>query len=135
MSEWVEKPWGKFRVRHSAPLLHVVEAHAGAGGSCSVHYHRKKKNIFFLSKGKMQVETLQVTRTPHGKESTFNVHILVPGKFFCVEAMVPHRFTALEDCDFVEIDSPSQPVGIWELSVTQEDIVRFESFEEALKHC
>lgn len=137
MSEWVEKPWGRFRFVHKSDSLHVVEAEAGAGGRSSVHVHTYKTNAFYVSRGKLKVESLKV----HGSllcgdatlASEMQTFVVEAGKSVTVPPGVYHRFTAIEDSTFVEVYTPNMSSSPDDRKVDEDDIWRYESFEEVIR--
>lgn len=102
MSEWIQKPWGRTRPLSIDDSLHVWECEAVAGGFCSIHKHRHKRNIFVVIDGDLVVEFF-------GPASFAKLYAQLPDKTTnaIVEAGELHRFVARERSRFLEIYLPA----------------------------
>lgn len=63
------------------------------GFRCSIHYHKKKDETFYVLKGKVLLEL--------GKERK----ILAPGDVVVIEREMKHRFTGLENSKIIEFST------------------------------
>ncbi len=137
MNEWIAKPWGKYRVVHQSDSLHVVEAEAGAGGRSSVHVHNSKANTFYVSRGRLKIETCkQGGFSVNGDAqlaATMELFIVTAGQTVIIPPGIYHQFTAMEDSAFVEVYTPDMLAAPGDRKVIEDDIVRFKSFEEVIR--
>ena len=67
-----------------------------AGGYCSEHRHHKKSNLFFLIAGRLEIKIWR-------ERNQIDITILGPGQMSEVPPGFYHKFTALEDCECIEI--------------------------------
>ncbi len=63
------------------------------GFRCSMHYHKNKDETFYISKGKVLMET-------NNKKQ-----IMLPGNSILIEPNTKHRFTGLEDSEIMEFST------------------------------
>ena len=63
------------------------------GFRCSIHYHKKKDETFYIIKGKVLMET-------DGKKQT-----MLPGDSIHITPMLKHRFTGLENSEIMEFST------------------------------
>ena len=95
----VEKPWGyelwwALTDKYVGKILHINEGHC-----LSYQYHERKDETIFVHSGKMQVE---IELDGEGKKE-FNME---PGSSIRIKPFTKHRFTALSDCDVLEVSTP-----------------------------
>ena len=104
----VEKPWGyelwwAHTDKYVGKILHVNE------GEClSYQYHVKKDETIFVLSGKMRLEI-----EAEGEEK--NEVDMSPGESLRITPYTKHRFTALSECELLEVSTPEV-----------EDVVRLE---------
>lgn len=88
----VQKVWGEEQIivnkRYCGKILTLMEQHR-----CSMHYHKKKDETFFVISGLVLLEI--------GKE----ILLLHPGYSVGVKPGVPHRFTGLGWSKIVEFST------------------------------
>lgn len=106
-----DKVWGK-----TAEIMHNKEIslhhlHFMAGGRCSIHYHKHRRNEFYVTKGKVLIETW----CKNGGSHT----VVSPGERFSVDIGFKHRFSALSDGEMYEIYYP-----VYGMECLRDDIVR-----------
>ncbi|NUQ65975.1 MAG: cupin domain-containing protein [Pirellulales bacterium] len=89
------KRWGFSLPLFQNDEIEVVWIRAWRGGYSSRHYHRKKDNVFLVTKGRLLI----VSYGPQGPMK----EILEPGAVLSVPAGVDHRFVALDDAVAYEI--------------------------------
>lgn len=92
----VKKVWGKEvwianELEYCGKLLYVNK-----GASGSLHYHPKKKETFYLLKGRIDLE--------YGFDTRFKMPRLWPAPI-TVPAGKPHRFTAILDSIILEVST------------------------------
>lgn len=63
------------------------------GYRCSMHYHKKKDETFYIIKGKVLMETNGDKR------------IMLPGDSIHINPNLKHRFTGLEDSEIIEFST------------------------------
>ena len=90
----VDKVWGKEYwiindQDHCGKIMILHKQHR-----CSVHYHKDKKETFFVISGKMMLEM-------DGEKSIF----LSEGDHITINPYMKHRFTGITDCEFIEFSS------------------------------
>ena len=104
--EIVKKVWGEEQIivnqKYCGKILIITEQHR-----CSMHYHRKKDETFFVISGMVLLEI--------GKE-VFTLH---PGYSFRVKPGVPHRFTGLEWSRMVEFSSHHEDGDSYRTTVSE----------------
>ncbi len=117
----VPKGWGYEKIfvnneDYCGKLLHFV-----AGYRCSVHYHRKKHETFYLHKGSMEVyyhedadaleALLKKTKThPEAKVYDFmEKFVLTQGMTFEVPVGRVHQMVALTDSELFEFSTQDSP--------------------------
>jgi len=96
--DYEDKVWGK-----TAEIIHNKEISIHhlkllAGGRCSIHYHKQRENVFYVTRGKVLVETWELNL---GQQKV--VHA---GERFVVPTRVVHRFSALCDGTMYEVYYP-----------------------------
>lgn len=63
------------------------------GFRCSIHYHKKKDETFYIIKGKILMETDKEKR------------IMLPGYSILITPYTKHRFTGLENSEIIEFST------------------------------
>lgn len=79
------------------------------GGYCSNHFHRHKRNWFYILTGKLKISL--------GLSGIGGV-ILGPAESYCIPIDLTHNFEALEEVVCIEISS--------QVDISEDDIVRFD---------
>jgi mannose-6-phosphate isomerase-like protein (cupin superfamily) len=85
--EWGEERWIVNRDYCGKLLL------LRRGWRCSLHYHVKKDEVFYLTRGRVLLEVGGVE------------HVMVPGDHHHIPPSTPHRFSGLEDSEIVEFST------------------------------
>lgn len=80
-----------------------------ANYQCSLHYHLKKRETFFVMQGVVRLEQRDVRGVPI-------VEFLVAGEQRTIEPKTPHRFSSLNAATILEISTTH----------SDEDVVRIE---------
>lgn len=110
MLQTVKKLWGYedwiVNEEYCAKILTILP-----GFACSLHYHPKKKETFFVLFGQVRLEQIDVRGTRFEE-------ILKSGDTRTIMPKTPHRFSSAND----------SPATIWESSTHHEDtdVVRIE---------
>ncbi|MBL8693527.1 MAG: cupin domain-containing protein [Planctomycetes bacterium] len=69
------------------------------GKRCSMHFHVKKTETFYVSKGKVQMELIH---HPSKETETF---VMEPGDSCEIYPLLRHRFTGIEDAEIFEFST------------------------------
>lgn len=113
------KGWGSEKWIHNDEDYCGKELILFEGKKCSIHYHRIKKETFFVVEGKMLVELydrpfvviendLSVTIEQLGiaGELKMETVLMLDGDSLLIEPLTPHRFIGLaEETRFIEIST------------------------------
>jgi len=91
MSDCWPKVWGTNTEIYQNDLCSINVLRVKRGGTCSLHFHKSKYNIFYVISGKLEV------RTELGNS------ILSENQNFLVNPGTKHCFHALEDVVAVEV--------------------------------
>lgn len=91
----IEKPWGYEKIIEQNENYVVKELFMKSGNCCSLQYHEKKHETFYIIEGKMRF---------YIGESIDNLKILelMPKQHHTIEPLVIHRMEAIEDCLYLE---------------------------------
>ena len=85
------KIWGTNNEIYSNDICSVNVLHIKKGGTCSLHTHKSKHNVFYVISGQLKI------KTDKGDS------VLSQGHSFTVFAETKHQFQALEDTVAVEV--------------------------------
>jgi len=96
----VNKPWGyelhwAHTERYVGKLLHI-----NAGQALSLQYHNQKDETIYVHSGRMMFEI-------GPKDGPLEKREMKPGDSVHVTPLTVHRMTAIEDCDLLEVSTPS----------------------------
>ena len=91
----VDKPWGYEKWIEVNPNYVVKELFMKAGNSCSLQYHEKKHESFYVIKG--QLKFYVGTDKDDLQEMILNV-----GDYHTIEPFVIHRMEAVVDSTYLE---------------------------------
>ena len=91
----IEKPWGYENLIEVNDDYVVKELFMKNGHSCSLQYHEKKHETFYLVSGKLR---FYVGDT----KDDLKILDLDPGKSYTIKPLVVHRMEALEDSIYIE---------------------------------
>lgn len=74
---------------------------------CSVHYHKNKKETFYVLEGCLSIEYSNELDKDFWLSNNFNKTILEKGQSFTIEKLTAHRFytTSITGCNFIEFSS------------------------------
>jgi mannose-6-phosphate isomerase-like protein (cupin superfamily) len=95
------------------------------GRTCSIHYHHKKTETFFVLDGRLALE-LYYPYCAGSDPKLVGCKLLMPGRSLTIHPLVPHRFWA-----------HSEPVRFIEFSTTDmsEDSIRLSESGEVSPSC
>lgn len=85
--------------------------HLHKGWRCSLHFHPVKDESFLVTRGRILVEVGEpgMAHPDAVDRSRMQVRELGPGESVDVPPMTLHRFTGLEDAEFVEFSTHDDP--------------------------
>ena len=95
---YVSKGWGGEYWIHNDELYCGKKLILNAGKRCSMHYHVKKTETFYVQSGKLKMEL----KHPDGSEETI---IMQAGDFLHLPPHTIHRFTGIEDTEIFEFST------------------------------
>ena len=99
---WGYEIWIENNELYCGKLLHVLP-----GKFCSVHYHKNKKEIFYVISGVLNLQ-LSASLSPADWESkSFETKLLTKGESLTIETYTAHRFTSdlHYACEFIEFST------------------------------
>ena len=91
----VDKPWGWEKWIEVNENYVVKELFMTAGNSCSLQYHEKKHESFYVLKGQIKFEI-------GPNKDTLTEIILDEGEYYTIEPFVVHRMSAIVDSLYLE---------------------------------
>jgi len=91
----VDKPWGYERHLEINENYVVKELFMKEGNSCSLQYHNKKHETFYVLKGRLKFYV-------GPNKDNLNVIFLEPGEHYTIEPLVVHRMEAVVDSLYLE---------------------------------
>ena len=110
MSTVVEKAWGREIVIVNTPEYAGKVMVLKAGFRCSMHYHREKSETFLVTAGRVRLELGPRGQAEYLRNSVrIERTVLLPGHSVDVPRLTLHRFTGLEDSEFVEFSTHDDP--------------------------
>lgn len=74
---------------------------------CSVHYHKNKKETFYIVNGSLKLRYSNNLNKEWWLEDHATEIVLNKGQSFTLDPLIAHRFTSAtnEPCDFIEIST------------------------------
>ena len=102
MKRWGYELWIENNQLYCGKHLHVVPQKW-----CSVHYHKNKKETFYIIKGELKIQYSTVLDIEYWNTESIDMIVLKEGDSITLEPMVAHRFTSnlSVPCDFIEIST------------------------------
>lgn len=102
LKKWGYEIWIENNVLYCGKHLHVVPTKW-----CSVHYHKNKKETFYVINGSLILEYSDNLNKEWWMLDDVPKIILNKGQSFTLEPFIAHRFTSAtsEPCDFIEIST------------------------------
>ena len=108
----VEKVWGSELVivnrEYCGKILNLKK-----GYRCSIHYHEKKEETFYILSGKVLFET----NGDFG--ATDKTYVMLPGHTIHIAPFVSHRFTGLEDSAIIEFSTHHEDSDSYRLTKSE----------------
>jgi len=100
--KWGYEIWLENNEDYCGKHLHVL-----SGKWSSAHYHKNKKETFYVINGELLLEYSPDLSIDRWKSVFVNNKILKKGETFTIERMIAHRFTSNISslCDFIEIST------------------------------
>ena len=102
MKRWGYELWIENNQLYCGKHLHVVPQKW-----CSVHYHKNKKETFYIIKGELKLQYSTILDIEYWNTESIDMIVLKEGDSITLEPMVAHRFTSnlSVPCDFIEIST------------------------------
>lgn len=122
------KPWGSSERIVDAPAIQVEYIEFEKGGYSSIHLHRYKTNVFFVTHGALVVRSF---RNDDGKIVCIKSRLVIAGQApLVIHPNILHQFTVTEDGEGYEVYfAAHSPIPL------PDDIERFtENGNEVRKH-
>lgn len=91
----IDKPWGYERHLEINENYVVKELFMKEGNSCSLQYHNKKHETFYVLKGRLKFYV-------GPSKDNLNIIFLEPGEHYTIEPLVVHRMEAVVDSLYLE---------------------------------
>jgi N-acetylneuraminate synthase len=100
--KWGYEIWIENNQLYCGKHLHVLPTKY-----CSVHYHKNKKETFYIINGELSLQYSPSLNKETWDLSLADVIVLKQGESFTIEPYVAHRFTSNTSyaCDFIEIST------------------------------
>lgn len=95
----VPKAWGYELVYCNNDEFCGKKLHINKGKQFSVHQHVKKREVFLLQSGKVDLMTVDSSNAAH------NHREMNPGDVIEIPRLLLHQITALEDSDIIEFST------------------------------
>ena len=100
---WGHELWIENNTEYCGKLLHVIP-----DKQCSVHYHKLKKETFYVIDGSLIIEYSDtLIKDKWEKMEDIKICQLNKGEAFTIDRNIAHRFYTANDssCDFIEIST------------------------------
>lgn len=108
MKNIVTKKWGYELWIENNPMYCGKHLHVIPNKKCSVHYHKNKKETFYVINGELILEySDSLNKLDWENMIKINMQYLSKGDCFTLDPMTAHRFYSAgsSSCDFIEISS------------------------------
>jgi len=108
MQNIVSKGWGYELWIENNELYCGKHLHVLPSKWCSVHYHKNKKETFYIIEGELRLEYSTDLSLDLWKSTIVKpTKMLKKGDSFTLETLVAHRFTSNTSypCDFIEVST------------------------------
>lgn len=100
----VAKAWGYEEVLVNEPEYCAKILNISPGKKCSLHYHKTKKETFFIQSGLVRLEQAKVIRPTEFFQITRD-ELLKFDESRTIEPMTPHRFSSTYGATILEIST------------------------------
>jgi mannose-6-phosphate isomerase-like protein (cupin superfamily) len=110
--EIIHKLWGEEHVMVNEPEYCLKKLLLAPGHQSSLHYHRKKKETFFVEAGSCRLEL--------HKKNGVQIHNLVEGRVVTITPGTPHRiYEASGLCILIEVSTHHDDLDVVRLEESQ----------------
>lgn len=102
IKNWGYELWIENNNLYCGKHLHIIP-----NKKCSVHYHKIKKETFYIISGSLVLEYSQNLGLDAWESNQYNKIILNTGEFYTIDPYTAHRFYTHRStpCDFIEIST------------------------------
>ena len=103
----VPKKWGYEIWIENNSLYCGKHLHVLPNKWCSVHYHKNKKETFYVIKGELLLQYSDNLDLEYWQNNRSHLIVLKEGTSFTIDTLIAHRFTSNTNiaCDFIEIST------------------------------
>jgi mannose-6-phosphate isomerase-like protein (cupin superfamily) len=104
----IPKKWGYELIIENNDLYCGKHLHVAPYKQCSVHYHKIKKETFYIIEGTLLLEfSKSLSKNDWLENNNIQKIILKKGDSFTIEPLIAHRFLSANksSCDFIEIST------------------------------
>jgi len=105
--KWGSEQWIVNEPEYCGKLMEIFPGH-----SCSIHFHKNKKETFYILSGSL---LLKLWNTCKGR---YKSTVLTKGQALTIKTLVPHTFTNDTDssCVFIEFSSHHEDIDSYRLT-------------------
>ena len=104
----VPKKWGYELWIENNNIYCGKHLHVMPEKQCSVHYHKNKKETFYVIEGELIIEySASLEKKDWENMINIGMKFLSKGEYFTIDPLMAHRFYSgsKSSCDFIEISS------------------------------
>lgn len=103
----IHKLWGREILVENNKYYCGKHLYVKPGKLCSVHYHKNKKETFYILKGKLVLEYSTNIDIDSWNSNKYSKIILSEGDSFTINPLTAHRFYCYGSCscDFIEFST------------------------------
>jgi mannose-6-phosphate isomerase-like protein (cupin superfamily) len=107
MIETYNKLWGYELWIENNSLYCGKHLHVLPNKWCSVHYHKIKKETFYVINGALKLHYSSSLDLDEWKNNSFSEIVLEKGQSYTIDPFIAHRFSSAlaYSCDFIEIST------------------------------
>lgn len=100
--KWGHEIWIENNELYCGKHLHLIPGH-----SCSVHFHKNKKETFYIIDGTLELQHSDILDKKFWEDKLYSTIVLNKGDSFTISPYVAHRFFThtQHSCDFIEIST------------------------------
>lgn len=102
LKKWGYELWIENNDQYCGKHLHVLP-----DKWCSVHYHKNKKETFYIISGELKLQYDSHFIRSFWEKNMVKEIVLKKGESFTLEPLIAHRFTSNNNypCDFIEVST------------------------------
>lgn len=93
------KPWGSEELLEKNDKYVVKKLFMKAGHSCSLQYHERKHETFYVLSGRLMLSVGDAVDNLDG-------YVFEPGRYLALPPGKIHKMSAIEDCFYLECSTP-----------------------------